>query len=197
MTYDPNLIFSRLEPLPGSIGSFYFFDDEQAALYVPVAGAPKGSARALPVLANCPTTGVRNHYAGMRFVNGSGDSTKKKLDTEERAIRQAVAALWHLGFMPYDDGCKLDLDLVYSAPKARRTERKHTTYPDRDKALRAVQDHISPPRENKAPVMTSPHLVVNDSQIHGGYCEKWWLHVWNEITGLRDDGDGIYIVLHY
>jgi len=187
--YDPNGLFQKLEPI-GS-GAYGFFDDEHAALYVPVECAPKGSARAIPVL------GPGRVYRGMRFINGSGDSTAKKLRAMESAIRQAVANLWLQGFIPYDEGCRLDVDVVFLAPKARKTEKRHTTYPDRDKCLRAVQDCISPPRVDRAPKMSVPHLVVNDSQIHGGYTEKWWTHVWNGMTGLEDEGDGIYMVLHY
>ena len=189
--YDPNGLFQKLEPLPGALGCFHFFDDEHLALYVPIEPAPKGSARAIPIVDKF------GKYRGMRFVPGSGAATQKKMEKEDSAIRIAVAALWKQGFTPYDEGCRLDLDLVFLAPKIRRTERRHTTYPDRDKCLRAVQDMISPPRVDRAPVMNAPHLVTNDSQIHGGYTEKWWLHVWNEMTGLEDEGSGIYIVLRY
>lgn len=194
--YDPNGVFNLLQPL-GVGGCYAFFDDERCGLYVPVEGAPKGSARAIPRLGTCPATGTRSHYQGMSFVPGSGDSTAKKQRVMEKAIREAITRLWQMGFVPYDGHCRLDLDVVFLSPKVRRTEEHHTTYPDRDKLLRAAQDYISPPKKDKKPQMDVPHLVVNDSMIHGGYSEKWWLHTWNRITDLKDDGDGIYMVLHY
>lgn len=187
--YDPNGLFQLLEPIGN--GAFGFFDDERCAVYVPVTCAPKGSARAIPIL------GPGKVYRGMRFINGSGDSTAKKLKEMEDAVREAIARLCRLGFEPYDSACHLDMDAVFLAPKIRRTEKAHITYPDRDKLLRACQDFVAPPRKDKAPQMDQPHLVVNDSYIHGGYANKWWLHVWNEITGLKDDGDGVYIQMHY
>lgn len=189
--YNPNGMFNLLEPLPGVEGTYFFFDDERLCLYAPVEGAPKGSARAIPIL------GQGKVYKGMRFVNGSGDSTKRKLDLMQDTLRVAITALWRLGFVPYDSACHLDMDAVYLAPKVRRTEIDHTTYPDRDKVLRACQDFVSPPRVEKRPDLSVPHLVVNDSYIHKGYANKWWLHTWNKETGLKDDGDGIYIQMHY
>ena len=186
--YDPNNLFQKLEPLEGT-KSFFFFDDERLCLYVPVTPAPKGSASPIPKMN--PKTGKLS----ISFVPGSGPATREKLNAENESIRDAVARLWRLGFVPYDEGCVLDLDLVFLAPKARRGERKHLTYPDRDKALRAVQDMISPPVKDRKPQMDQPHLVTNDSTIYDGYAKKWWMHVWNEETGLQDETSGLYICL--
>jgi hypothetical protein len=190
MEYNPNNLFQLLEPLPGTDHCWYYFDDEVLCLQVPCEPRPKGSASPVARIS-------KEGKPYIAFIPGSDSKgiAKGKMDEQERKVRAAIAALWKLGFAPYDEGCKLDLDIVIKTPKSRLHEIKHLVYPDRDKLLRAVQDMISPPVEKKTPQLDQPHLVVNDSQIYDGYTRKWWLHTWNGVTGMDDDESGIYICL--
>lgn len=188
MAYDPNSVFQKLEPLPTTDGAWGWYDDEITVLYVPTEPRPKGSAHPIP-------SKDKDGNAVVRFIPGSDKQGTEKLKLEDKAIRQAVAGLQLAGFVAYDAPVCLDVDFIFPAPKARLKEICHTTYPDRDKLLRAVQDMISPTRVARRPDLSSPYMVTNDSQIYGGYTMKWWMHTWNKVTGLRDDDYGIYMVI--
>ena len=185
-----NPLFEKLSPLPGSEFAWYYFDDTHLVLQVPCDPRPKGSASPLPGV-------TKEGKPYIKWIAGSDSAgkAKGKMDEQERKIRLAIACLWKQGFVPYDEGCQLDLDCIFIAPKARISEEKHLIYPDRDKLLRSVQDMISPPIQNRKSIYEIPHLVRNDSQIYAGHTEKHWLHTWCKRTGLNDDSAGVYICL--
>jgi hypothetical protein len=182
-------LFKLLEPLPDTEGCWGWFDDTRTCMYFPCEPRPKGSATPLP-----KTTKEGKPY--IQWIAGSNSSGAAKLHEQERIMRQGVAAMWKLGFTPYDEAVTLDAVMVIKKKKTANPTEYHTQYPDRDKLLRAVQDCISPMTVAKKRQIDKPHLVVDDALIDDGRTTKMWLHKFNQVTHNDDDTEGIYVTLY-
>lgn len=155
-------------------GSMYQLGGNILIMFIPCIPAPKGSSRAI----------VDKKTGEIRYIPGSADSTQDKQKAQTKAMRNAIANLWDAepDFMPFDGAIGVGAMFVFEAPKHRRQEKYHMTYPDKDKCERMMLDCIGIPKVRKVPDPSVPHLITNDSHVCRGSVSKEWLHAQDKVT---------------
>jgi hypothetical protein len=100
---------SSWSPWPDTEGCWGWFDDTRTCMYFPCEPRPKGSATPLP-----RTTKEGKPY--IQWIAGSNSWRRCQAPRgQERIVSgKAVAAMWKLGFTPYDDAVTLDAVISHS-----------------------------------------------------------------------------------